>query len=481
MASLEIVTLDGGRAALDAQAVDELRARLKGQLLTPADDDYERARQVWNGMIDRHPALIARCAGTDDVAAAVRFAREHQILLAVRGGSHNVAGLASCDGGLVIDLSQMKDVQVDPEARLAKVGGGATWGEVDAATQPFGLAVPGGVVSETGVAGLTLGGGLGWVRRKYGLSCDNLLAAEVVTADGQMLRASETEHPDLLWGLRGGGGNFGVVTTFEFRLQPVGPEVMVVATLYPAERAKELVSFFRSYSETAPDEVSGFAIWASVPAAPFIPAELHGQPTVILAACYAGPADEGEAILQPLREQGDAQFDLSGRMPYVELQKFFDEDYPAGELQYYWKSVFLRELSDEALDRLIELAAERPSPLSTIDLWQMGGAISRVRPDETAFPERESPYLVGIESNWADPADNQRNIAWTRRVFEEMQPFSTGRPYLNFEEIREGVAQAALRGNYDRLVAIKRRYDPTNLFRVNQNIKGGASEPAGAV
>ena len=481
MANLEIATLDGGRGQLGEQAVEELRQQLQGQLLQAGDEEYERARQVWNGIIDRRPALIARCAGTEDVVAAVNFARTHGILLAVRGGGHNVAGLASCDGGLVIDLSRLKDVEIDVEARVARVGGGARWGEVDAVTQPFGLAVPGGVVSDTGVAGLTLGGGLGWVRRKYGLSSDNLLAAEIVTADGKVLRASETEHPDLLWGLRGGGGNFGVVTSFEFRLQPVGPEVMVAMTFYPVTRAHELVSFFRSYSETAPDEVSGFAIFGSVPAAPFIPAELHGAPTVILAGCYVDPVEEGDAVMRPLREQGGAQFDLSGPMPYLELQKFFDEDYPSGELQYYWKSVFLRELSDAAIDRLIELAAERPSPLTTIDLWQMGGAVSRIRSGDTAFAEREAPFLIGIESNWDDPADNERNIAWTRRVFQELQPFSTGGLYLNFEEHRDGAPQEALQGNYGRLLEIKRRYDPTNLFRVNQNIRAAepTADPAG--
>ncbi len=456
------------RAALDPSVVEEFAAGLRGGVLRPGVGGYDEARRVWNGMIDRSPALIARCAGATDVAAAVRFARDRGLLVAVRGGGHHVAGSAVCDGGLVIDLSGMKGIRVDPAARTIRAEAGVTWGELDRATQAWGLATPGGVVSDTGIAGLTLGGGLGWLRRKHGLAIDNLLAVEIVTADGRLRRASAREEPDLFWAVRGGGGNFGVVTAFEYRLHPVGPDVMFGLVFHPASVAREALRFYREYTATAPEEVSSFAILGPVPAAPPFPPQTHGTPCLVFAACHAGPVEEGARVLQPLRDFGAPLADLSAPTPFVEVQATFDEDYPAGKLRYYWKSRYLDALGDAAIDRLVALAAERPSPLSTVDIWQLGGAMGRVGAGDSAFGRRDAPFLLGVEANWAAPAEDERNIAWARRVCAAMAPFATARPYPNLEA-GEGLARAAYGANYDRLVALKRRYDPANLFRLNQN------------
>ncbi len=465
----EQVRITAERAAPDRGVVEAFAAGLRGEMLWPGVAGYDGARRVWNGMIDRRPALIARCAGAADVAAAVRFARAHGLLVAVRGGGHHVAGSAVCDGGLVIDLSGMKGIRVDPAAGAVRAEAGVTWGELDRATQIWGLATPGGVVSDTGIAGLTLGGGLGWLRRKHGLAIDNLLAVEIVTADGRLRRASAREESDLFWAVRGGGGNFGVVTAFEYRLHPVGPEVMFCFVFYPARVAGAALRFFRGYCAGAPDEVSAFAILGTVPATPLFPVDAHGADFVLFAACHAGPVEEGARALQPLRELGAPLADLSAPMPFVEVQATFDADYPAGELRYYWKSRYLDALSDAAIDRLLALAAERPSPLSTVDIWQLGGAMSRVGAGDTAFGRRDAPFLLGVEANWAAPAEDERNIAWARRACAAMAPFATARPYPNLEA-GEGLARAAYGANYDRLVALKRRYDPANLFRLNQNL-----------
>ncbi len=478
MAELRVITAGGTHAVLDDRAVEGFGSGLRGELLRPGDSGYEGVRRVWNGMIDRHPALIARCAGVADVMAAVDFARENDLLLAVRGGGHNVAGSAVCDGGLVIDLSPMKGIRVDPGRRAVRAEGGVTIGELDRETQAFGLAMPMGLVSETGIAGLTLGGGIGWLRRRYGLSCDNLLSADVVTADGRSLRASEEENPDLLWGLRGGGGNFGVVTSFEYRLHPVGPEVMFSLVFHDGDKTREALRFYREYAAAAPDEVTSFAICGTIPGEEPFPEEIHGAPFVLFAALYAGPVEEGERATRPLREFGEPLIDFSGPMTYVEAQTVFDADYPAGKLRYYWKSLYLDDLSDEAIDRLVEHTAKRPSMLSTVDVWHMGGAVSRADPEKSAFGGRESPFLLGVEGNWENPSDDGANIAWARGCVEDLQRFSGGGQYLNFPGFLEG-GEATLRStfgpNYERLVALKNEYDPTNLFRLNQNI-----EPAGS-
>ena len=449
-----------------------LQSQLRGELIRPGDESYDEARKVWNGMIDKKPALISRCASVDDVVASVNFARENEILLAVRGGGHNVAGTAVVDGGLVVDLSAMKGVHVDPERRTVRAEGGVTIGELDEETQKFGLATPMGVVSETGIAGLTLGGGLGWLRRKYGLSSDNLVSVDIVTADGRYLTTSETENPDLFWGIRGGGGNFGVVTSFEYRLYPVGPEVMFCFVLYPGDRAKEVLRFCEEYVAQAPDEVSPLGVLGQVPHAEIFPKEWHGKPYAAILAMYSGSVEEGERVLKPLRELGDPIADLSEPMPYTDAQKLLDEDYPEGG-RYYWKSVNVNGLGDEEIERLMVHAETAPSDHSTIDVWYQGGAMNRLGAEETAFGDRSAPYLLGIEGNWEEPHEDEPNVAWVRECVADMRRFSDGGMYLNFpgflEEGQE-MMRDAYGENYERLVALKNEHDPTNFFRMNQNI-----------
>ena len=460
-------------AVIEESVVAGLRARIRGELIQPGDESYDEARMVWNGMIDKKPALIARCASVADVVASVNFARENGILLAVRGGGHNVAGTAVADGGLVVDLSPMRGVRVDPEQHTVRAEGGVTIGELDEETQKFGLATPMGVVSETGIAGLTLGGGLGWLRRKYGLSSDNLVSVDVVTADGRYLTANETDNPDLFWGIRGGGGNFGVVTSFEYRLYPVGPEVMFCFVLYPGDRAKEVLRFCDEYVAQAPDGVSPLGVLGRVPHDEIFPEEWHGKPYAAILAMYSGSVEEGEQILKPLRDLGDPIADLSEPMPYVEVQKVLDEDYPEGG-RYYWKSVNVNGLGDQEIEHLMAHAETAPSDHSTIDVWYQGGAMNQVGAEKTAFGDRSAPYLLGVEGNWEDPHEDEANIAWVRECVADMQRFSDGGMYLNFpgflEEGQE-MMRDAFGENYERLVALKDEYDPTNFFRMNQNVR----------
>jgi FAD/FMN-containing dehydrogenase len=476
MADLRVITLTGADAALGDSVVERFGNGLRGELLRPDDAGYEKTRKVWNGLIDKRPALIVRCAGVGDVVDSVNFARENDLLLAVRGGGHNVAGNAVCDGGLVIDLSQMRGIRVDPERRLVRAESGATLGDLDRETQVFGLATPLGAVSKTGIAGLTLGGGLGWLRRKHGLSSDNLVSVDVVTADGAFLTASETENTDLFWGIRGGGGNFGVVTSFEYRLHPVGPEVMFCFVIYPGDKAKEVLSFCEQYVAEAPDEVSPIAVLGRVPPVEIFPERWHGEPMVALLAMYAGEAKEGGRVLKPLRDFGGAIADISARMPYRQAQSVLDEDYPDG-WRYYWKSQNLSGLSDEVNERLMNHAAAAPSPYSTVDVWFQGGAMARIGAEESAFGDRSAPILLGVEANWEDPQDDeadQANVAWVRECVSDLQRFSSGGAYLNFPgfyEEGDRMMREAFGENHKRLVALKDKYDPTNLFRLNQNIK----------
>lgn len=461
---------------LDASTVQSLAGQVKGPVILPDDAAYDEARKVWNGMIDRYPALIVRPLDVSDVIAAVNFAREHDLLLSVRGGGHNVAGHATNDGGIVIDLAEMKQIEVDPAGRTVRVGGGATWGDVDAATQPHGLATPGGVYSRTGIAGLTLGGGYGWLRSTYGLSCDNLIAAEVVTADGRLVHASATENPDLLWGLRGGGGNFGIVTTFEFRLHPVGPDVMFVFVFHDGrgeDAMKRALRLYRDFSETAPDEANTIAALGQIPPDEHFPEELHRTPFAAFGGLYVGPVDEGEKVLRPLRDLGTPLLDFSGVMPYVEAQRAFDADYPDG-LRYYWKSLNLTRLDEDAIERIVRHARQQPSPFSTTDLWHVGGAVKRAGPDESAFSGRDAAFLLSPEANWLDAADDEANLRWVRDFVADMAPFSDGSRYLNFagfQEEGDDMIRASYGAQYARLQALKRQYDPGNLFRLNQNIK----------
>jgi FAD/FMN-containing dehydrogenase len=458
--------------ALDERAVTALKARLRGALLRPGDAGYDAARSLWNGMIDKKPALIARCTGTSDVIEAVNFARTHRLLLAVRGGGHNVAGNALCDGGLVIDLSTMRGVQVDPSTRMARVQPGVTWGELDHETQVFGLATPGGMVSMTGVAGLTLGGGFGWLSRKYGLAADNVHSVEIVTADGRFVKASEQENANLFWGVRGGGGNFGVVTSFEFQLHPVGPTVMAGVVFYPLEQAREVLRFYRDYAAAAPDELTTAVVLRIAPPAPFLPQHIHGKPVIGLGVCYSGSLEEGERVIRSLKECSTPAADVIQPKPYVHHQSMLDASSPSG-LHYYVKSEYLPGLSDAAIETVISHASHLSSPLSAVLIAQLGGAISRVDEYATAAGNRNAQFILNIQTSWREPGASQHHILWTREFWAAMRPFSTGGVYVNLLSQDEGEERirAAYSANYNRLVALKRQYDPTNLFQVNQNIK----------
>lgn len=455
----------------DARTTEYSIAGFGGTIIAPDDVDYDGARAVFNGMIDRRPAVIARCHEGDDVVAVVDFARENDLPLSVYGGGHGVTGSAVVDAGVCLDMRGMRRVVVDPDAATARVGGGATWGEVDAATQQHGLAVTGGRVSTTGVAGLALGSGSGWLERAFGFVCDNLLEAQVVTADGRIVVASETENPDLFWGLRGGGGNFGVVTEFLFRLRPLGPIVFGGMLLFPADKAGELVRFYRDFVSDAPDEVGSGLAFLTAPPEDFVPEPVRGQPVIGIVCCYAGPVEDGEEAFRPLRELPYLGVDLVQPMPYVAVQQLLDPPFPKG-MQNYWTADFYDELPDEAIDTLVGMATRPVSPLTQLILCPGGGAIARVDEDAMAFGERQSPFNMHYLSMWPDPADTEENIAYTRRLATAMKPWTTGRAYLNFigDEGRGRVEAAFGADKYARLAELKREWDPTNLFRHNQNI-----------
>jgi FAD/FMN-containing dehydrogenase len=467
-------TDEPGTMGLDEAALQAFIAGRRGPVVRPGDADYDAARAVQNGLIDRRPGLIARCSGAADVVDAITFARRHSLVLAVRGGGHNVAGYATCDGGLVVDLSAMRGVHVDAERRTARVQGGATWGDVDRETQLFGLAAPGGVVSTTGVAGLTLHGGMGHLRRKYGLSLDNLLSVDIVTADGQLHTASADENAELFWAVRGAGSNFGVVTSFEFRLHPVGPSVMLCASTYALEDGPAVLPAWRDFMATAPEEISSAAAFWSVPRVEAFPPEAQGRSILIVAGVYAGQAEEGERALRPLRELAQPVLDLSGILPYTAIQSSFDWVFAKG-LLCYWKSLYVEVVTDELIHALCGLAADRPSALSPLNIWHNGGAMARVGAGDTAFGRRDAPYMLSVDSTWTDARETERNISWTREAWTSLQRYSsTGGLYLNFPglgEEPEKLLRAAYGANYDRLAALKARYDPTNLFRMNLNIK----------
>ena len=454
--------------------VDALRPRFRGALIVPDDDAYNGARTVWNGMIDRYPGLIARCAGVSDVMRALEFARRHDALISVRGGGHNVAGFGTCDGGIVIDLSSMKGGRVDPDVRTVRAEAGLTWGELDHETQAFGLATTGGLVSTTGIAGFTLGGGIGWLMRKHGLTIDNLAAADVVTADSRFIKATPEEHADLFWGLRGGGGNFGIVTSFEYRLHPVGPLVIGGAVFHPAERARDLLRFYTRWVQTLPDELTTMTAFIIAPPAPFIPPALQGTAMVAVAVCYTGAVAEGERAVTPLRDFAPPAVDLIGPMPYTALQRMFDESAPRG-IHSYWKTHYLSDFSGDAIDALVEQTEGMRglSAFTTLHIHHLSGAISRVDPESTAFGYREPRYAMNIVGMWTHSERSEPHITWVRKTHEAMQPFSTGNPYLNFlgDEGLDRVKAAYGHEKYERLARLKTAYDPTNLFRLNQNIK----------
>ena len=459
--------------------LDKLRDRLSGEVLAPGDPGYEEARRGFNGMIDRRPAVIVRCASTADVVAAVELARERGLVVAVRGGGHSFSGLSSCDGGMVIDLSGLKSIIIDTEARTARAGGGVLWGEFDAATQAHGLHTPGGRVTSTGIAGFTLGGGYGWTSSKYGLACDNLISVEVVLADGSVARASEHEHPDLFWGLRGGGGNFGIATEFEFRLHSLGPIVLAGLTMFPLGRAREVVRTWRDWADAAPDDVSTACVMITAPPEPFVPPELQGKPVIGLAALFVGDADQVAEVVQPLKDLGPF-VDLIAPMPYTAFQAVTDPLAPWG-IRIYAGGEYMQELGDIAIDAFLEGAVELTTlgaPLSQQVIFRIGQAVSAMPDDATAFSHRDARYLLHPICAWTDPADDERMIAAARTFAASMRRFSTGATYLNFTHEADRVREAYGNEKYRRLVALKDIYDPTNLFRLNQNIRPTNPSPA---
>jgi FAD/FMN-containing dehydrogenase len=450
-------------------AEGQLREQARGEVIAADDPGYEEARTVYNAMIDRRPRVIVRCAGTEDVVAAVNYARESQLAVAVRGGSHSVPGYGTADDAVVVDLSGMQAVDVDPETRTARAQGGATWGVFNDATHVHGLATTGGIISTTGVGGLTLGGGIGYLSRGFGLSCDNLLAAEVVTADGQTLTASEHENEDLFWALRGGGGNFGVVTTFQYQLHPVR-EIYGGPILFEPDDAAAVLRFYRDFIEDAPEEFGGFPAWQIAPPLPFIPEERHGEPFLIFITCWAGPIEDGEAALKPLHEVAPVVAEHVGPMPYPALNSAFDDLVPAG-LQHYWKANFVKELTDEAIEAHLEHGPKVPAVNSTVHIYPINGACHRVAPDATAFAYRDANFATVIAGMWPDAAQNEDNIAWVRDFYEATAPHSEEGGYINFmADDDQDRIRVNYRHNYDRLVEVKRKYDPENLFHHNQNI-----------
>jgi hypothetical protein len=460
MTNRGVFTATGGR--VQEAAIERFQASLRGRLLRPGEEVYEEGRRLWNGMFDRRPALIARCAGTADVIHAVNFARDNELPVAVRGGGHSFPGHSVCEGGLVIDLAPMKGVSVDPGAHIARAQPGVKWLEFDHETQAFGLAITGGTASDTGIAGLTLGGGLGWLSGKYGLTVDNLVSADVVLADGRFLKASATEHPDLFWGLRGGGGNFGVVTSFEYRLHAVGPTIHGGMAAYALGEAKAVLRSYREFSKAAPDELTAYAAFVTPPG---------GETVVALFCCYCGPLARGEATIRPLKALASPVQDMLGPMPYVAQQRIFDEGFPAGS-HYYSKAGFLPDLSDEAIEVFAEYAATKPSPLSGVLVQTVRGMAGRVRPDAMAFAHRTFPYAPLIVSQWRDAAESEENVSWARGFWRALQSFAGDGVYVNDlgpdDEDRVRMAYGA---NYPRLALLKRQYDPNNLFRLNPNIK----------
>ena len=454
----------------DAGAVDALATSLGGVLIRPDDATYDDERRIWNGSIDRRPALIARCAGVSDVISSVRFAREHEQLVAVRSGRHSYPGLGVCDGGMVIDLGQMKGIRVDPEARTARAQAGVLLGELDRETQAFGLAVPAGIVTHTGLAGLTLGGGVGWLERKYGLTIDQLLSVDVVTAEGELVRASQDENADLFWGVRGGGGNFGIVTEFEFQLNPVGPMVIGGAIMWAMEDSPQVLRFYREWIKEVPDDLTTIVTHRRVLPVPAMPEELHGKHVVVVGCCYAGPVEEGESVLKPLREFGSPVLDRCAPMPFTQHQAGLDPSFPY-DWWYYIRSCNLVEVTDDVADILVDHGLRIASPVTVFSIFHLGGAVARVGEDETAFGARDAGHTVNVIGITTTGDGFEQEREWARGLWTALQPHHQN-VYVNFlmEEGEDRVREAYGAGKYDRLKALKRKYDPDNFFRLNQNI-----------
>ena len=449
------------------------REGIRGRVIMEEDHEYEASRRIWNGMIDKRPLAVIKCSGNADVIKTVNFARSNETMVSVRGGGHNVAGNSVCDGGIVIDLSPINHVLVDPEARTVKVGGGATLGVIDHETQLFGLAVPMGVVSKTGIGGLALHGGMGLLSRKFGLTADNLIGADVVTAEGQLLHVNKTRHPDLFWALRGGGGSFGVVTSFEFQLQPVNREMWLAMVMYPFGKALPIIRKWKELMKNAPDEIMSLALLWSFPDEEYIPESDRQQPCVVIVASYAGSPKEGEKALAPFRTLDTPTADLSALMPYLSIQQIFDPEYPDGR-RYYWKSAYVNSLDDELIQMITSRTLQRPSVLTSIDVWSLGGELQRVHKDATAFAQREASFMITLESNWINPADDEANLLWSRNMYNDLQRFSNGGTYLNFAGFGENTSQMVRKtfgDNFDKLQAVKEKYDPHNIFSSSFNVK----------
>jgi FAD/FMN-containing dehydrogenase len=458
------------KPALDETAVLELESSLRGPVVCPENPTYQEVRRVWNGSIDRRPALIVRCTGVADVIAAVRFARRTGLEVAVRSGGHSFPGLSVADGALLVDLAPMKGIRVDPDARTARAQAGVLLGELDRETQQFGLSVPAGIVTHTGLAGLTLGGGIGWLMRKFGLTVDQLLSVDVVTAEGEFVKASESENSDLFWGIRGGGGNFGIVTEFEFRLNPLGPEVVAGPIFWPMEDSPEVLRFYRDWLADAPDELMTIVVNRKAPALPFVPEEFHGKPVVMVICCYAGPVEEGERVVRPMKEFGSPIIDLCVPKPFLAHQAMFDPSFPHFRW-YYFKSCDVPALTDDVIDITVEHSLRIKSPLTSFPIWQMGGAVSRVGEDETAFSGRNAgfTYNIGACTETAEGFEDERE--WVRTFWSALEPYHMG-VYVNFlgDEGQDRVRESYGAEKYTRLQQLKRHYDPDNFFRINQNI-----------
>ena len=466
-----IVKGTAGDVELDQKTLDQFRSGLRGGLVLSGDPDYDEARSVWNAMIDRRPALIARCLGVADVVTCVNFAREHDVLLSIKGGGHNIAGLAVCNGGLMLDMSLMRGVWVDRAARIAHAQAGCLLGDVDRETQLHGLAAVLGFVSNTGIAGLTLGGGFGYLTRRYGWTCDNVVSMDVVTADGRLVRASEKEDRDLFWGLRGGGGNFGVATNFEYKLYPLGPEVMAGAIAWPGEKARDVLAMYRTLAEEAPPELTWVAVLRKAPPAPWLSKDIHGKSIIALFVCHTGPIEEGEKLVAPIKAFGSPVGDVVQRRSYVSQQALLDATQPKGR-RYYWKSEYLPSLEPEMLTNAIEHAERIVSPHSAIVLFALDGALNRLPEDHCPAGNRETASVLNITGSWERAEDDQANIEWARAAWQDMRRFSTGGTYINFLTEDEGDERthAAYGKNYERLIELKTKWDQTNLFRTNKNI-----------
>ena len=471
MTLVSIATVDGRAATIQPDVLLALKGGLRGKALTKDEDGYDTARSIWNGMVDRSPGLIVRCQGASDVIQAINFAREHDLVVAVRGGGHNIAGNAVCDGGLMIDLSSMNFVRVDPAAKRAWIGPGATLGDVDRETQAFGLALPTGINSTTGISGLTLGGGFGWLTRKYGLTIDSLVSADIVTADGHLLRASADENPDLFWAIRGGGGNFGIVTAFEFNLHRAGPEVLSGLVVHPFDNARELLRSYREAVINAPEELTCWVVMRRAPPLPFLPAEWHGREVMIFAMCYVGDLTKGEQASREIRSLGHPIADVVGPHRLVDWQAAFDPLLTTGA-RNYWKSHDFETLPDGALDALIQAVRTLPGPECEVFIAQIGGAMSRVPPSATAYPQRAAHFVMNVHTRWRENRDDNACVKWARDLFRATEPFAMGSAYVNFMPEDETDRVEKIYGmNYGRLAKIKGRYDPRNMFRMNQNIR----------